>query len=99
MGVDVHFTSLRSGGKGFKVADILGGFVRDAAYVVLKNQHGGGAVAVGSDFLNVDYGAVGDAADLNQPIAALALDFGDGFSLAAEYVISGYGGADYANQQ
>jgi len=41
-------------------------------------------MAVGSDLLNVDDGSVGDAANLIETVAALALDLGGSLFLSAK---------------
>jgi len=57
-----------------QIGDILRGFVRNSADAILKDQHCGGRVPVGYEFLDINYRAVGDAADRTQPGAALAFD-------------------------
>jgi len=57
-----------------QIGDILRGFVGDAGDVILINQHGGGAVQDGRDFLDINHGAVGDAAGRIQPSAAFVFD-------------------------
>src|SRR4051812_43770787 len=67
---------------------ILRGFVGNATNIVVKNQQGRGRMAVQGKFLNIDHGAISDAANLVQPVAALMLDLSRAFFPAAKHQIS-----------
>lgn len=77
-----------------QVSDVLGSFVGDSGNVVLINEHGDGRV--GGEFLHIDHGAVGDAADFGEPGAALALEFVRSFRLASKQNIAHRGQGERA---
>src|ERR1700751_2891626 len=68
--------------------NVLGSFVGNTANVVVKNQQSCGRMLVLGKLLNIDYGAVSNAANLIQPIAALALDLCRAFLSAAKHQVS-----------
>jgi len=69
-----------------EVGDVLRCLIGDAGNVVLVDQHSGGALAVEGQFLHVDDGTVGDAADVVEEYAALALDVFGGLGLSAQEI-------------
>ena len=72
-----------------KVGDVLGGFVGDAGHVVVIDQERGGALWVLQQFLDVNYGSIGDAADFAEQVAPLALDRCGCLRFAAKQRITG----------
>src|SRR5438105_4505822 len=82
-----------------QMRDVLRSFVGDSANIVMKDQHSGGVVPIGRDFLHVDHSAVGDAANLVQPVAALTFNFNRSFLFAAKHEISGQHGPESARKK
>ena len=84
-----------------EVGYVLRRFVGDSGYIVLKNQQGCGMpfIAVGREFLNIDYGSIGDPPYPIQPLAALALEFIGPFWFPAKEKITGGDGACTAKTQ
>ena|SRR6266498_321910 len=82
-----------------EVRDILRSLVGNAAHVILEDQHGCFRMAVGNEFLHIDDGAVRDAANLVEPIAALTLDLGSGLLFAAKHPVGGKYGSSAGGQQ
>ena len=72
-----------------QVGDILRGLIGNARDVVLVNQHRSGTVGGGRNFLDVNDGAIGDAADGIQPSAAFELDIFGMLGFAAQKRIAG----------
>ena len=67
-----------------QVGNVLGCFVGHARNVILENEESGRPVAIGSNFLHVDYSTVGDAPHLIEPLAALAFQILRPFRFAAQ---------------
>ncbi len=65
-----------------QVGHVLRGFVGDARDVILVDQQGGRPVIGAGHFLNIDHGAVGDAADAVEPFPPLPLQIVGGLRLA-----------------
>ena len=80
-----------------RVGYILRGFVGHSGDVVLVDQEGRGAFAGAWHLLDIDHGAVGDAADAVEPCAPLPFQVIGGLGLAAEQQV-GEAKNGYAHQ-
>lgn len=74
-----------------KIGHVLRGLVRDAGYIVLVDEHGGGAFGIERNFLNIDDGAVGDAANGVEPVTTVALHVNGALRFTPQERVAGGG--------
>src|SRR6266481_1423518 len=82
-----------------QVGDVLRSLIGDAGDVILIDQHGGGALVLPRQFLDVDHRAVGDAAHRVEPLPPFALEFFRALRLAPQKKIGAERDARAAQNQ